>query len=94
MKTLRELTITGGRDEIERFLVRLLAAVGEDWERDIASEARLAGSVSGKVFEDRNGNGSLDTSEPALAGVTVYADLDNSGTFDVGEPSAVTTAPR
>src|SRR5437773_11589564 len=50
MKTLRELTITGGRDEIERFLVRLLAAVGEDWERDIASEARVAGSVSGTMY--------------------------------------------
>jgi hypothetical protein len=50
MKTFRELTITGGFDEIERFLARLLAAVGEDWERDTASEARLAGSVSGKMY--------------------------------------------
>ncbi|MEX0677546.1 MAG: proprotein convertase P-domain-containing protein [Pirellulales bacterium] len=39
------------------------------------------GSVTGTVFEDVNGNGTLD-GEPALGGWTVYADLNENGAFD------------
>ncbi|MGD9724254.1 MAG: proprotein convertase P-domain-containing protein [Pirellulales bacterium] len=39
------------------------------------------GSISGTVFNDVNGNTVYD-SEPALAGWTVYADLDSDATFD------------
>lgn len=48
------------------------------------------GSVTGTVFNDVNGNGRQDTGENGLAGVTVYLDLNNSGQFVSGDPSAVT----
>jgi len=51
-----------------------------------------AGTLSGKITEDRNGNGTFETGDPNLSGWTVYADYDNDGTPDVGEPSAVTNA--
>ncbi|MBC7785428.1 MAG: S8 family serine peptidase [Burkholderiales bacterium] len=52
--------------------------------------ASLAGSISGEVFEDRNGNGTFDAGEPGLIGVTVYIDSNNSGLYDGGEITAVT----
>jgi hypothetical protein len=43
-------------------------------------------SISGAVWNDRNGDGVRDATEPALAGWTVYADLNNNGKLDSGEP--------
>jgi uncharacterized protein (DUF2141 family) len=63
----------------------------------VASEAleprrMLAGGpLSGIVFEDLNGNGSLDTAEPGLAGARVYADLDGDARLDAGEPASAAT---
>ena len=37
------------------------------------------------MFNDLNGNGTLDNGEPGLGGVVVYLDLNNSGGFDPGE---------
>jgi len=54
--------------------------------------------IEGVVFDDVNGNGLRDVdqftspTEPGLAGVAVYADLDGDGTADAGEPTAVTDA--
>ncbi len=39
-------------------------------------------NVSGEVFNDANGNGSLDNGESGLAGWTVYEDLNNNGVLD------------
>jgi Bacterial Ig-like domain (group 3)/SdrD B-like domain len=50
----------------------------------------VASSVSGTVFLDLNGNGVQDPGENGLAGITVYLDLNNSGQFVSGDPSAVT----
>lgn len=47
------------------------------------------GSVSGTVWDDRNGNGEQDPDEPGLGNVTVYADYNFNGQLDVGEPSTV-----
>lgn len=49
-------------------------------------------SVSGKKFNDLNGNGAKDANEPYLAGFTFYADLNLNDQFDQGEPSAITDA--
>jgi uncharacterized protein (DUF2141 family) len=49
-----------------------------------------AGSISGMVYNDLNGNGSLDTGEPGLSGITVYSDANNNGKLDTGELSNVT----
>ena len=46
-------------------------------------------SVTGTVFRDLNGNGSQDPGESGVAGVTVYLDLNHSGQFVSGDPSAV-----
>jgi hypothetical protein len=49
-------------------------------------------SVSGTVFNDLNGDGVRQTNEPGLAGVIVYADLNDNGVFEPGDPSATTDA--
>jgi hypothetical protein len=36
----------------------------------------LSGSISGTVFKDVNSNGSLDSGDPGISGVTVYLDID------------------
>jgi hypothetical protein len=52
--------------------------------------AYTVGHVSGTLFHDLNANGSMGTGESPLAGRTVFADLDNDGDLDPGEPSTVT----
>lgn len=47
-------------------------------------------SVSGHLYEDRNGNQQPDVGESDLAGVTVYLDSNSNFRFDVGELSALT----
>lgn len=49
-------------------------------------------SVSGKKFNDLNGNGVKDPNELFLAGFTFYVDLNSNDQFDQAEPSAVTDA--
>lgn len=48
--------------------------------------------VAGVVFEDLDGDGSVDTGERPLAGVTVYVDLDDDSVRDLFDPAAVTGA--
>ncbi len=47
--------------------------------------------ISGRVFLDRTGNGSLDSGESRIAGVRVYIDANDNGTFDPGESSTTTS---
>ena len=47
--------------------------------------------IVGRVFGDDNRNGEFDApAERGIAGRTVWLDLDENGTLDAGEPSAVT----
>ncbi len=46
-------------------------------------------SVDGVVFNDQNGDGIRQMSEPALQGVTVYADTNVNGIREAFEPSSV-----
>jgi len=48
------------------------------------------GSVSGKIWEDLDGNGLVSGAELGLTGWEVYADLNGNSLFDVGEPFATT----
>ena len=50
------------------------------------------GLISGVVFEDTNGNGSQDGSEPILPGWTVFLDTNGNGTQDSGEPYRISDA--
>jgi Domain of unknown function (DUF4214)/SdrD B-like domain len=48
------------------------------------------GQLTGEAFADYNGNGVIDPGEPGLSNVLVYLDLNNSGSYSMGDPSAVT----
>ena len=48
------------------------------------------GSVHGTKWLDANGDSQRDTTEPGLAGVTIYSDLNHNGEFDSEEPHTVT----
>jgi uncharacterized protein (DUF2141 family) len=55
-------------------------------------EDRLApAAIVGSVFLDINGNGTQDTGEPGMPGVTVYLDLNGNGKFDPGPGGDVAT---
>lgn len=47
-------------------------------------------SISGTVFGDANGNGSMDRGESIIAGQTVFLDTNNDGILDDGEISTKT----
>jgi protocatechuate 3,4-dioxygenase beta subunit len=48
--------------------------------------------ISGRAFNDLNNNGTLDSGEPGLPGVTIFLDANNNGMLDNGEPSTLTDA--
>ena len=48
--------------------------------------------VSGFVYDDANENGTRDSGEGVLAGVTVYLDKNGDGKLDDGEPSTTTNS--
>lgn len=49
-------------------------------------------SISGMVFDDRNGNGLRNKLDPGVAGATVYLDLNGDGIAGADEPRAITDA--
>ncbi len=51
----------------------------------------LYGSIGDRVWVDTNGNSVQDSGETGLNGVTLYADGNNNGLRDVGEPFSVTS---
>jgi len=48
------------------------------------------GTISGTKFNDTNGNGTQDTGEIGIPGVTIFLDTNNNGTADTGETQATT----
>ncbi|MCA9246155.1 MAG: hypothetical protein KDA42_03540, partial [Planctomycetales bacterium] len=52
----------------------------------------LAADISGKIYNDLNGDGVRDQGENGLANWTVFLDLDQSGDLNAGEPSQLTDA--
>jgi hypothetical protein len=50
------------------------------------------GSISGEVYNDVKGTGIIVPGDPGDPGVLVYVDLDNSGQYQPGDPSATTNA--
>jgi hypothetical protein len=49
-------------------------------------------TISGEVFQDTNGNATLDSGEPGISGWTVFLDTNRNGKLDPGEPSTTTDA--
>ena len=55
----------------------------------------LAGgsNISGSLFQDNNGSGTLDGGETGISGASVFLDLNNNGAFDSAyEPRTTTSA--
>src|SRR5687768_2826290 len=50
----------------------------------------LSGSISGTVFKDVNSNGSLDSGDPGISGVTVYLDIDASSSITPADTTTTT----
>lgn len=50
--------------------------------------------IRGIKFEDKDGDGQRGNGEPAIAGITIFIDLDHDAYPDAGEPIAVTAADR
>ncbi len=64
-----------------------------DEDGNIVPVAADASVISGIKFNDLEGDGVMDGSDPGLAGWTIYVDYNNDGVYDsVTEPSAVTGA--
>ncbi|MFN9039726.1 MAG: DUF6438 domain-containing protein, partial [Planctomyces sp.] len=59
-------------------------------EVDFFNLQPVAGSLSGTIWNDLNGDGIFGTGEPPLAGWTVYVDLNSDGSLTAGEPASVT----
>ncbi len=49
-------------------------------------------SISGAAFFDANHDGTRNIGELGLSGVSVYLDINNSGSLDAGEPTTTTSA--
>jgi protocatechuate 3,4-dioxygenase beta subunit len=50
------------------------------------------GSLSGVVYNDANSDGLQDDGETGISGVTVYIDMNGTGQFAAGDPTATTDA--
>jgi hypothetical protein len=50
------------------------------------------GTVTGTLFDDLNGNGTMDAGEGGLPNQVVFIDENNDGKFDPGDPFALTDA--
>ncbi len=48
--------------------------------------AQETSTISGKVWQDTDGDGEQRNDEPGLPGVTIYLDINLNGTFDAEEP--------
>ncbi|HEX8119737.1 MAG TPA: SdrD B-like domain-containing protein [Solirubrobacteraceae bacterium] len=47
-------------------------------------------TASGTAYDDADGDGTRDLGDAGLAGVAMFADLDDDGSLDPGEPTATT----
>lgn len=54
----------------------------------IDDEEPLITTITGRVFDDKDGNGERNTNEPGLPGVLLYLDTNGNAKFDNGESSA------
>ncbi len=59
---------------------------------DIGAVEHYYATISGKKFNDRNGNGVEDLGEEGLPGWTIYLDADADGRLDANERRTVTDA--
>lgn len=63
---------------------------GNQRDDQIAGGESATAKIVGQVYEDQNGNGLKEESEPGVPGVAMFLDLNRSGTLDSGEPTTFT----
>lgn len=63
-----------------------------DLETNINYGYRGNASIGDYVWNDMNGNGVQDPTEPPISGIRVFLDLDGDNGWDVGEPNDITDA--
>lgn len=68
------------------------AVAGQITKNINLAEAPHNSTISGKVFDDLNMNGTLDPGEPGIAGRTVFLNIDGTGQPDAANPSTTTDA--
>ena len=59
---------------------------------NVVVTALTTGTINGTVFNDINGNGTINTGESGLAGVSVFLDTNHNGIHDAIEPLTTTSA--
>ena len=83
--TYRQTFPTGGAP----YQVTLLDRTSSVSKIDFGNQL-LPGEIRGRKWNDLNGNGIMDPSEPGIQGVVVYVDINNDAKIGIGEPAAVT----
>lgn len=58
---------------------------------NFGNQAIKDAELHGRVFNDANKNGILDSGERGLSGITVYLDLNGNSALDPGEPSTTSS---
>lgn len=66
--------------------------IGESSQLLVVRSMRGSGEIQGVAFEDADGDGVRDPGENAIAGLRVYVDANNNGSFDADELSATSDA--
>jgi len=61
-----------------------------EYSKQFTVRSRTGRSINGYKFNDINANGDWDSSEPALQGWRIFADLNENSLFDSNEPNDVT----
>jgi protocatechuate 3,4-dioxygenase beta subunit len=68
------------------------SVTGQNFTDTAATVNYIPGSIAGEVYNDKNGNGKLDSGETGISGVELYIDLNKDGTIDSGDPTTTTSS--
>lgn len=91
---IASIPLTVGANSPGEGVHRVTLGAGENLEGIDFGNQRIepsTGVVSGRKWEDLNGNAEQDLNERGLAGVVIYADLNQNGFLDFTEPSTITS---
>ncbi len=65
---------------------------GKNFGETQGGTTTTGGTITGTVYNDLNGNGTQDSGETGLAGWQVFVDVNGSGSYVSGDPTATTDA--
>jgi len=87
---LANYTSTGDTDGANDDKISVTITSGTDSDDNDFFDKPDPATIQGTVYDDTNGNGSLDAGENGISGVVVYLDLNDDGVKDAGEPEDTT----